>query len=112
MRFIKFILCICLFLILTSCYSVRFQVSDGVWEPADTEREDSYAGYNVRTIDTVISRKLTTGEHYFNIYDCESGALHTVEYRTTLGGLLLNTITFGRKKKVKIKYVCIMEESL
>lgn len=112
MKFIKITLFMALFLVMTSCYSVRFQVSNGVWEPADNEIEGTYAGYNVRTIDTVINRKLTTGEHYFNISNCESGALHTVEYKTTFGGLLLNTLTLGRKKKVKIKYVCIMENSM
>ncbi len=99
-------------LVMTSCYSVRFQVENGQWEPADTEREDAYAGYNVYTLDTIVTRKLTTGEHYFNISNCASGALHTVEYRSTLGGVLLNMITFGRKKKVKIKYVCIKENSM
>ena len=107
MRILKVILCLFLTITLASCYSVRFQVENGQWEPADTEVESSYAGYNVRTLNTVIKRKITTGEDYFNISDCESGALHTVEYRTTLGGILLNGITFGRKKKVKIKYVCI-----
>jgi len=99
-------------LIMTSCYSVRFQVANGQWEPADTEREDSYAGYNVHTLDTIVTRKLTTGSHYFNITKCPSEALHTVEYRATFGGILLNAVTFGRKKKVKIKYVCIKENSL
>ncbi len=112
MQLIKITLFLALFLIMTSCYSVRLQVSNGVWDPADNERNDPYAGYNVQTIDTIISRKITTGKHYFNISNCESGALHTVEYRTTFGGLLLNGITLGRKKKVKIKYVCIMENSM
>lgn len=112
MRLLKITLILGLVLNLCSCYSVRFQVENGQWEPADTEREDAYAGYNVYTLDTVVTRKVTTGEHYFNISDCDSGALHTVEYRSTFGGILLNAITFGRKKKVKIKYVCIKENSM
>jgi len=99
-------------LLISSCYSVRFQVSNGQFEPADNERTDAYAGYNVHTMDTVVTRKITTGSHYFNIDNCPSGALHTVEYRATLGGVLLNAITFGRKKKVKIKYVCIKENTM
>lgn len=112
MRLSRVALCFGLALIISSCYSVRFQVENGQWEPADNEREDAYAGYNVYTLDTVVTRKLTTGAHYFNISDCPSGALHTVEYRTTFGGILLNAITLGRKKKVKIKYVCIKENSM
>jgi len=97
---------------LTSCYSVRFQVSNGQPEPRDDDEETAWAGYNVRTIETTVTRKISTGANYFNITDCESGALHTVEYRNTLGGLLLYVATFGRKKKVKIKYVCIQENSM
>ncbi|WP_350285838.1 hypothetical protein [uncultured Croceitalea sp.] len=108
MRFFRTALYCYLIICLSSCYSVRFQVENAQWEPADTEREDAYAGYNVYTLDTVVTRKLTTGQHYFNIPDCSLGkGLHTVEYRTTFGGMLLNAVTFGRKKKVKIKYVCI-----
>ncbi len=94
-----------------SCYSVRFQVEQGQWDPADNEIE-GYEGYNVHTLDTVVTRKATTGPHYFNLTNCESQALHTVEYRSTLGGILLSTITLGRKKVVKIKYVCIKENSM
>jgi hypothetical protein len=96
---------------ITSCYSVRFQVEHGQPEPADNEIE-GYEGYNVHTLDTVVTRKITTGTHYFNISKCPSQALHTVEYKPTFGGILLNTITFGRKKRVKIKYVCIKENSM
>jgi len=112
MRTLKILLCFCLIVALNSCYSVRFQVEHGQWDPADNERDDAYAGYNVHTLDTVVIRKLTTGDNYFNISKCPSQALHTVEYRATFGGVLLNAITFGRKKKVKIKYVCIKENSM
>jgi len=112
MRILKIFFCFCLLFALSSCYSVRFQVEQGQWEPADNEREDTYAGYNVHTLDTVVTRKFTTGASYFNISKCPSQALHTVEYRATFGGVLLNAVTFGRKKKVKIKYVCIKENTL
>lgn len=112
MRFIKIMLFATILVCISSCYSVRFQVNNGQFEPADTEREDAYAGYNVHTLDTIVSRKMTTGDHYFNIANCPSGALHTIEYKVGLGGVLLYMITFGRKKKVRIKYVCIKENSL
>ncbi len=111
MKTLQFLLCFCAIVVLSSCYSVRFQVEQGQWDPAENQQDPDYAGYNVHTLDTVIKRKITTGPHYFNIPNCESQALHTVEYRTTFGGLLLNVVTFGRKKKVKIKYVCIKENS-
>ncbi len=112
MRVLRIFLYLCIVLTISSCYSVRFQVSNGQWESADTEIDGSYAGYNVHTLDTIVTIKSTTGKDYFNIYDCPSGALHTVEYKNSLGSILLNCITFGRKKKVKIKYVCIKENSM
>lgn len=112
MRLVKIIGLLGLVIAMNSCYSVRFQVEGAMWEPSVAERNDTYAGYNVHTLDTVVTRKLTTGEHYFNIAKCPPReGLHTVEYRSTFGGVLLNAITFGRKKKVKIKYVCIKENS-
>jgi hypothetical protein len=112
MRLLKIFCLIAIIASLSSCYSVRFQVNNGQFEPQDNEREDSYAGYNMHTLDTIVSRQITTGEHYFNISNCPSGALHTIEYKVGIGGVLLNAITLGRKKRVKIKYVCIKENSL
>lgn len=112
MRYSHLLLCLALIFCFASCYSVRFQVEHGQPEPADNEREDAYAGLNVHTLDTIITRQISTGEHFFNISDCPSQALHTVEYKVSLGGILLNAITFGRKKRVKIHYVCIKENSM
>ncbi len=114
MRLLKIMLCFGLVWTMTSCYSVRFQVENGQWEPKDTEGGDPYySGYYVRTVQKkVVFKKLTTGADYFNISDCDSGALHTVEYKNTFGGILLNLITFGGRKKVNVKYVCIKENSM
>ena len=112
MRLLNFMLVLTLALTMVSCYSVRFQVENGQWEPEDTEEGDPYyRGYLVRSVPKkVVTKKLITGADYFNISDCESGALHTVEYKSTLGGILLNLITFGTKKQVKVRYVCIKKE--
>lgn len=112
MRLLNITFCLCLILSLVSCYSVRFQVENGQWEPDDSEGGDPYySGYLVRSVPKkVVTKKLITGADYFNISDCESGALHTVEYKSTLGGVLLNLVTFGTKKQTKVKYVCIKKE--
>jgi len=93
----------------TSCYSIRLKVSNGQAEPADTEREDALSGLMVREIDTIVKVKLTTDESPINIRECDSGALHTIEYKNTFGGILLYLITFGRKRVVKVKYVCLKD---
>ncbi len=49
MRFLYIMLFLSLVLTLGSCYSVRFQVENGQWEPQDTEDGDPYySGYHVR----------------------------------------------------------------
>jgi hypothetical protein len=60
-------------------------------------------------LDTTIGIKLTSKDFTYLIKErevCESGKINIIEYRNTFGGLLLNAITFGRKRRVKIKYVC------
>ena len=95
-----------------SCYSVRVKVSNGPGpEPADTEREDALSGMMVRKLDTIVTVKTTTDENPINIKTCDSGALHTVEYRNTFGGILLYLATFGRKRTVKITYVCLKDQN-
>lgn len=96
-------------LLLTSgCYSVRLQTTTGIPMPDPiNERTDFYRNMLVIEKDTVIRLGALEKEFTLLIKDCESGALHTVEYRNTFGGLLLSAITFGKRRKVKIKYVCI-----
>ncbi len=94
-------------LMLSSCYSVRVKVTNGPGgEPAETETEEVTAGELIRTLDTVAKVGIATKENPINLPDCESGGLHAVEYRTTFGGILKYLITFGRKRTVKVKYVC------
>ena len=79
-----------------------------------TDRTDYYRGMAVIEIDTTISIDLTTKDFTYLIKEtdmCRTGRLHTVEYRNTLGGILLSGITFGRKRRMKIKYVCMKPEN-
>ena len=116
------VLCVFLFLLIfSSCYSVRMKVSNGPGpelddmtmedEDEDEENEDPARGQLFRKIDTIITVKTTTDENPVNIRDCESGALHTIEYRSTFGGTLLYLATFGRKRKLKVTYVCVKEQN-
>lgn len=59
-------------------------------------------------LDTTITLKLAEGEFYL-IEKCPSGGFYSFEYRSTFGGVLLSAITFGKKRRVKIKYVCLKE---
>ena len=96
-----------------SCYSVRIRSFEGTPEPEfPMVRDDYYRGMQVVELDTVITISATSKDFTLVINKsllCPSAELHTVEYRNTLGSVLLSGITFGRKRKVKIKYVCMKE---
>ncbi|MFD2914093.1 hypothetical protein [Psychroserpens luteus] len=110
MKQIKYSLIMISLCILTSCYTVRLRSVNGTPQPDPfSDRDDYYRGMAVVEIDTVINMKLTSKDFTYLIKEsdnCESGKLNIVEYRNTFGGVLLSAITFGRKRKVKIKYVC------
>lgn len=101
--------------LMTSCYSVRLASINGEEEPdPNSTRNDYYRDKMVIEKDTVVSIKATSEGFTFLIKEseeCPSGRLHSVEYRNTLGGVLLSGITLGRKRKMKIKYVCMKEEN-
>ena len=107
LKFFAFIISMC---VLTSCYSVRLRNVNGAPQlDPFSDRDDYYRGMAVVELDTVIKIKLTSKDFTFLIKEtdaCESGKINIIEYRNTFGGVLLSVITFGRKRKVKIKYVC------
>ena len=96
-----------LVVLLSSCYSVRVVNRDAVPEPDPLNTSDGfYKGKKVHILDTVISLKLQEGE-FSLIEKCTSDGFYSFEYRATLGGVLLSAVTFGKKRQVKIKYVCL-----
>jgi hypothetical protein len=107
----QFLLFCLALIILSSCYSVRLVNKDGVPEPDPLNQSDNfYKGLKVHTLDTTIRLKLTEGEFHL-IERCPTGGFYSFEYRVTFGGVLLSAITFGKKRKVKIKYVCLKEQN-
>lgn len=106
-HYVFLILSACL---LVSCYSVRLRNVNGAPELNPVNMSDGYYnGMSVVEIDTVISKSLTSQDFTYLIKEsdvCPSGKINIIEYRNTFGGLLLNTLTFGKKRKVKIIYVC------
>ncbi len=95
-----------LMIFLSSCYSVRVVNRDAVPEPDPLNTSgDFYKGKKVHVLDTVIRLKPQEGA-FSLIEKCQSQGFYSFEYRVTFGGVLLNTVTFGRKRQVKIKYVC------
>lgn len=99
----------CIILIFSSCYSVRVVNKEAIPEPDPLNTSgDFYKGKKVHVVDTVISLKPQEGE-FTLIERCVTDGFYSLEYRVTFGGVLLNTITLGRKRQVKIKYVCLKQ---
>ncbi|MCL5128642.1 hypothetical protein [Algibacter sp. L4_22] len=107
----KIIVLISLCCFLTSCYSVRLRSINGAYQPDPlSTRTDYYRNMAVTELDTVIKIDISSKDFTLLIKEterCKTGKLHTVEFRNTFGGSLLSMVTFGRKRKMKIKYVCM-----
>ncbi len=107
-RLIRLLGLLIAFCILQSCYSVRLKNTSGVPMPDPlSSRVNYYRDIKVHEKDTVITIGALDKDFTLLIKDCNPGGLHTVEYRNTFGGILLSAVTFGKKRKVKIKYVCM-----
>ena len=108
--FRKLFIATALTVVLSSCYSVRVVNRDAVPEPDPLNTSgDFYKGKKVHVLDTVIKLKPQEGE-FTLIEKCVTQGFYSFEYRVTFGGVLLNTVTFGRKRQVKIKYVCLKQD--
>ncbi|RZS93887.1 hypothetical protein [Aquimarina brevivitae] len=98
----------------TSCYSVRIVSSQGTVNPDPmSERADFYRDKMIIELDTVVKASAFTDEVSFIASGtrCKSGKLHSVEYKNSFGASLLYLVTFGSRRKVKIKYVCLKTEN-
>lgn len=107
-RFIRYSIALLICCLFTSCYSVRLKnvYGDPMPDPV-SDRTDYYRMMKVHEIDTVITIKATDKDFTLLLKDCGTSGIHTVEYRNTFGGVLLSAVTFGRKRRVRVKYVCM-----
>ena len=104
----------CLLLLCISCYSVKIVSVNGTPNPdPNNDSDDDYRNKRVIVLDTVIKAGSTTDAIGIRTQreGCTSGKLHSVEYKNTFGGSLLYLITFGSKRKVRVKYVCMKTEN-
>jgi len=111
-KFTMILLSICL--TMSSCYSVKLVSTHGTPNPDPMNDEDGpYRNQQVTELNTVIKSGTTTDGMTLKVQreGCDSGQLFSVEYKNTFGGALLYLITFGSKRKVKIKYVCMKPEN-
>ena len=100
-----------LLLSVQSCYSIILVNKKGL--PAPDPLNNDIGFYNAKQviqIDTTI--KLSLAKNYVLFQEgCPEGGFHSVEYRATLGGVLLSGLTLGKIRKVKVKYTCLKEKN-
>lgn len=108
-RFLLSFLILVLALSLQSCYSVRVVNRYGTPDPKPNDLKGYYRDKNVQEIKKTVKLNITESDA-MSIEPCSEGGFHSVEYRVSFGMVLLNFITFGRVKKIKVKYVCLKEQ--
>lgn len=97
--------------LLPACYSVRIGNKYGTATPDPANNEPGfYRQKEVIVMDTVVNLGVIENE-VMTLERCPGGCFHSVEFRATLGGVLLNFITFGKKKLIKVKYVCLKDSN-
>jgi hypothetical protein len=106
--FVKWSIALLICCLFSSCYSVRLKnvYGDPMPDPV-SDRTDFYRMQEVQEIDTVVTIKVTDKDFTMLLKECGTAGIHTVEYRNTFGGVLLSAVTFGRKRRVRVKYVCM-----
>jgi len=95
-----------------SCsYKITIANQRGTAQPDPMNRElGFYNGKQVTVIDTVVRLSLLQ-DGVMAIPLCTDGGFHSVEYRITFGDMLRNTFTFGKRKSIKVKYVCVKDSN-
>ena len=98
--------------IVQSCsYSIR--VSNQRGTPEHDPLNQQLGFYNLKKVtamDTVVKLSLLEN-NVMVIPSCPSGGFHSVEYKITFGAMLRNTFTFGKRKSIKVKYVCLKDSN-
>lgn len=111
-KFSGFVLAAIMAVALQACsYSIILSNKNGTpaASPVNTEL-GFYNGKQVIVIDTVVHLSLLKdGVKMINA--CPIGGFHSVEYKITFGAMLRNTFTFGKKKSIKVKYVCLKDQN-
>ncbi|CAM3613892.1 hypothetical protein ZORO111903_09765 [Zobellia roscoffensis] len=100
-------------LLLQSCYTTRLVSTHGVPMPPETmEGQDWYRDKMYGEYTAVVKTSVLTDGMMIKVPKdkCESGKLFSVEFTDTFGGNLLYLVTFGSRRKVKIKYVCMLPD--
>ena len=92
-------------------YSIIISNKRGTAEPDPANiQKGFYINKQVTQVDTVVKLGVVE-DGVMYLQDCASGGLHSVEYKITFGAMLRNTFTFGKRKSIKAKCVCLKDSN-
>ena len=98
-----------LLLLFQSCYTVRFESKHAAPEPKIVSSGDGYwRDKKMYTLDTTVKLKLADAEA--TVLDLCPDGFNAIEYKVTLGHVMLNAVTLGKVKKIKMKCNCVKPE--
>ena len=101
-----FVLLTTIVIIFQSCYSVRLRSSSTMWTEGENLTEDGFwRNKEMIVIDTTVKIGLIKNSASVDSL-CPNG-FYSIEYRVTLGHVLLSGITLGKHRRIKLKCNCI-----
>jgi len=100
-------------LLFSSCYTVTIVSEHGVGEEAaiPSGNHPIFRSLEKVELDTIIKSNISQPNIYYVPDDCPTNSFYGIEHKVTLGSYLLNVVTFGKRKRVKITYVCTKENT-
>ena len=88
-------------------YSITVTNINGSAQPDPTNSQEGfYHLKKVTIIDTVVNLSLLQ-DGVMLLPSCPANGIHSLQYKISFGDMLRNTFTFGKRKKINVKYVCI-----
>ena len=107
------ILCLAIMPMLQSCYTIRIRAIDAVAEPTRNEQDNFYKDKNVRAFKQNVKNVpvVFNDAEIVDKYDKAGDGYYSVEYKVSLGMVLLNIITFGAVKRANVKVVSIKKQN-
>ena len=99
-------------LFLQACsYSIIISNKRGTPEPDPMNAQEGFYHFKqVTVVDTVVKLGIVE-DGVIQLQNCPAGGLHSVEYKITFGAILRNTFTFGKRKSIKVKCVCLKDSN-
>jgi len=111
MKKLRLFITLTLTFMLFSCgTSVILTSTHGVPKPDMNEYKDFFRDKYTVELDTVL-RGATVATDLIKVSrdGCESGKLFAVEFKQSFGSSLWSFITFGSRRRVKLRYVCMQD---